>query len=336
MFEQCSCGEWDGEMIYETCTRCNGTGDAGETTYCYTCNATGEVCAYCLGEGCENCDYEGTPAPYVCSSCNGTGYIQTDITPCDSCSGTGRKTISSSQIRCVGTGPSTGLYFSLDLPDKFLCTSCHGEGRVPTGSYTTCTQCSGKGYVNESFVCTSCNGSGINCAKCSNTNHPGYLACTACEGTGKIYEYETCECMTNGKELTIFTNKTQNSVTDEICAELINSKYRVYSQNVTADDHVFNFGGYTSHPNDSVVEMLWTLSPTLGELEKAPSNESVFYYISYNSSNSGSSGSGGGVGGGSECLSADTLITMYDGSLKRIDSLKRAVLFFFLLTLGLS
>ena len=297
---------------------CENCGGSGEIDYCPDCGGSGSV----WGSDCWRCGGLGEVYDY-CPDCGGSGYTSSSETvKCGSCNGTGNLKLSNSQIRCVGTGPSTGVYLSLDLPDKFLCQSCHGEGKVPTSVISTCSQCSGKGYIDTTFTCTTCSGTGMNCPTCSGTIHEKYLPCTKCSGSGKIYNYEPCECTTNGKNLTIFNNHQKDAVTQAICEELINSKYRARSESVTNSDHQFNFGDFTTSPNKSVVEMLWTLSPIDGDFEKAPSNEDMFVYIPYEyNSGGGSDSSGGAGGGGDECLAADTLITMADGSLRRLDSL---------------
>lgn len=267
-----------------------------------------------------------TPPP-TCPACNGSGTqmgTNSTLQPCSSCYGSGYERLSGSQIRHVGRGPA-GKYLSVELPAKYICPTCNGDGQkiANPNSYTTCSVCEGKGYINSSFTCRTCYGYDSEyCPTCGGTEYQGYIPCLSCKGTGKIYEMQTCDCVLNGNDLTIFSNNTQDAVTTSICSDLTNPLYKSYTTDSSSTGE-FNVGGNSSDPNTSLVTMVWTLSPEPGEIEGlgTSSHSDIITYIPYDESEGGSSDSGG-TGGGGDCLSADTLITLPDGSQARLDSLK--------------
>lgn len=167
-------------------------------------------CEKCHGTGKVNCPSCGGGKKTKCEECNGNGKHQ-----CHSCSGSGR--VSCSSCRGSGNEIKTCPVCDSGKVEKtrwINCNKCHGSGiesYSPSGRPFSCTRCSGRGQVKETYreicpnchgeyrkkvgTCKSCGGTGrrtcpdcggkkiVRCDKCSGT---GRADCPTCSGHGVV------------------------------------------------------------------------------------------------------------------------------------------------------
>ncbi len=192
-------GNTEGTWLHRTnCTSCGASGSVSNTSDCWNCNGTGETsieencsrcngskkisswknCSVCEGDGkvLKECDatYNGarcgvvtnsatgqvsTYHGYVCSPCNGYGYI--GFLQCSECNGNG------------------WLY----------CAPCNETGYING----TCSYCDGKGTWLDTTTCYSCDSYGKvkvkrSCSYCSYGKRTTSNKCYSCDGNGYVYK----------------------------------------------------------------------------------------------------------------------------------------------------
>lgn len=120
------CGICGGDGgYYDTCNNCSGSGEAYEWHSCETCYGMGnmgdfgELCPYCNGDTCEECNWSGYA---ICPTCEGAGGYDS-YGECGTCGGDGEK-----------------YYYCYDCDDGYVtstgtCGNCHGWGQTYTTEY---------------------------------------------------------------------------------------------------------------------------------------------------------------------------------------------------------
>lgn len=254
-----------------------------------------------------------TTNPPPCNTCRGRGQIKSSTEPdspyvkCSVCNGSGvDNSAVALEVHFVAE-PSDMTneytYAMLELDKDEVCPTCGGSTKV-SNPQVDCPICNGQGSLY-----TAEDGSAI--------------ACAVCHGTGKAYK--DCDCVAQGFNGTkSIRNKCQ-------IKDLSASTLQTLSAGASFGSYsgIVNIGRTTSSLENTPAVMVWTCAPNDSLAFTPPNpemNNSLWSFEAQHASSGGSSGeSGGGTGSGdgtnTECLAADTLITMADGTQRRIDSL---------------
>lgn len=145
--------------VWIKCSQCNGQGEITETTTkkCEKCNGEGSIfknCGDCQGKGrikyyCDEC----SNGKIKCNHCTNGKMIEVDFNgnmkykTCTTCRGRQRIDCYS----CDGDGHwykyCRGCYG--DLGESYTCSTCSGKGSIVESYSYSCSRCSGKGEVFE-------------------------------------------------------------------------------------------------------------------------------------------------------------------------------------------
>lgn len=237
-----------------------------------------------------------TTNPPPCNSCRGKGKTMNAegvYERCTTCNGSGTDTTANALEVAFVAQPSNSsneLYYAwVELDDDDVCPTCHGALTVENPQ-TVCPECNGAGYVY-----TNEDGTTVPCAICH----------------GSKYGRSVCNCVTSGFNGT--KNIRNNCRVEDLDTEQFKRLVVAPHSTSTRATGPVNIGCTTSSLSGTPTVMVWTASstPITFSPVNPDMNPSVWSFEAQIASE----------GGTSECLAENTLITMADGSQKRIDEI---------------
>lgn len=231
---------------------------------------------------------------YTCLSCDGSGVTKDsdgNETDCPDCNGTGQRAAFDTEypsIIITGTAPA-GAAVYLDEYDDGMCMICGGCGKV-TGD-------------PEEEACGTCSGSGI-----STDNDGNEITCPDCGGTGTVTVTKavTCpQCGGSGKaEETVQTDALTPWVMASAAANKSNGAFTL------------NFDGKYQWPSTETVPQ--------SSVKRATGGVPFRKYLVWTPGTDGTlTAAITSVTNNKLCLAGDTLITLADGSQKRLDEVRK-------------
>lgn len=240
---------------------------------------------------CSTCSGSGTLVNHEsCTNCGGTGKINKT---CTTCNGAGKYKITCRD--CGGDGIA-----DIECPD------CGGTGKVDD---TACETCHGKGKVNGTESCATCNGTGevdATCSTCSGTEIET-ISCSVCGGDGLM----DVPCPDCGGDGIVGASPCPSCggkrwITGPLTIDTLTPTVKATTAPADGSYSVTFDGEY--HPNsryDKYPKPPW---PTWEYIVWCEANSGEIT-VSMTSTNNA-------------CLSGGTLITMADGSTKRLDEVR--------------
>lgn len=224
-----------------------------------------------------------------CVYCDGTG-TGSNGDACTNCGGTGRKAAAENEfptITITGTAPA-GAAVYLDEYDDGMCMDCGGCGKV-------------KGKSSYESVCGACGGSGTVTDSGGNGR-----TCTSCGGTGAVTVVKNVPCPTCGG-----AGKAQGAMRTETLTPWVMAS-------ATADEN----GAFTMTFNGAY---RWTGTgrlPVTSVGRAGGAGADFRKYLVWTPGTDGTLTAAITSVTSNLCLAGDTLITLADGSQKRLDGVR--------------
>lgn len=234
---------------------------------------------------------------------NGSGryVIYITLDPSFSILSTANLTAQATRISVLEGTPQV---VTLNITDTYACTTCNGKGIKgcadhPNSVLLHCHTCDGTGYVGDA-ICPDCGGFGHTCNDCKTAGAPGIMnaTCTTCGGTGLLTYAYWSGTITGQCPPDVGTVYLSRGISSDL-ANLESSIVTSVTPTVDTDGNA----SYSISPGTITVGTYtaWCISDDTAF--------TAVYSGSFAASND------------PVCLSGDTIITMADGSGKRLDEL---------------
>lgn len=194
----------------------------------------------------------------------------------------------------------------VDLTGTYACSTCAGTGIIGcathgVGNNIQCEACGGTGHISDE-LCPSCGGYGYLCSSCVAEGASGIPngKCSTCGGSGELYHQNwsgtiSGQCPADAAAVYLSSGYSENSALSDLEGTIITSAIPVANE-----DGSFSYS--ISASMSASTHTIWCLTETGGTLTVEVSG-------SYSDDQP-------------VCLSGDTMITMADGSGKRLDELE--------------